>query len=203
MAKLSISAFVSKWGTLFADNSSRAISEQDIRDFRQDVSDSFLNLTDQDYTGIKGLNSGISTIANLKSVISSVLSLGVVVVFRDTGNGNVLRLYELVSGTDAETSPDIIRPNDYATTTNERVWKIANVSSSGTPMVLCGSANLTGDLFPTTGGTGISGSIKIGNTFRVSVAGAPSGNFINVNAEITALVDTPGQTYSNWWVKLV
>lgn len=31
--------------------------------------------------------------------------------------------YDLVSGTDAESSPAIIRPDDYATTTNEKVWK--------------------------------------------------------------------------------
>ena len=30
--------------------------------------------------------------------------------------------YDLVSGTDAESSPAIIRPDDYATTTNEKVW---------------------------------------------------------------------------------
>lgn len=78
-----------------------------------------------------------------------------------------------------------------------------SVNGSGAAYVFCGSADLTGDLFPTTGGTGASGAVKMGNSYRVSVAGSPSGNFINVNAEIIALVDTPGQTYSNWWVKLV
>ena len=31
--------------------------------------------------------------------------------------------FQLQAGTDAESSPDTIRPDDYATTTNERVWK--------------------------------------------------------------------------------
>jgi len=33
-------------------------------------------------------------------------------------------LYQLVSGTDAESSPDVIRPDDYAASTNEKVWKL-------------------------------------------------------------------------------
>lgn len=36
----------------------------------------------------------------------------------------VLYLYALQSGTDAESSPDVIRPDDYAGTTNEKVWKL-------------------------------------------------------------------------------
>jgi hypothetical protein len=31
--------------------------------------------------------------------------------------------YQLQAGTDAESSPSIIRPDDYAGTTNEKVWK--------------------------------------------------------------------------------
>ena len=43
---------------------------------------------------------------------------------------SVLSFYELVTGTDTESSPDVIRPDDYATTTNERVWKLRSVSST-------------------------------------------------------------------------
>jgi len=39
------------------------------------------------------------------------------------GIGTELNAYALVAGTDAESSPDVIRPDDYATTTNEKVWK--------------------------------------------------------------------------------
>lgn len=41
--------------------------------------------------------------------------------------------YKLQYGTDAESSPDIIRPDDYATTTNERIWvrEYGIVSSEG------------------------------------------------------------------------
>lgn len=46
MAILTKAAFLSKWASLFADNSTRDISETDLRDFRQDIADSFLNRTD-------------------------------------------------------------------------------------------------------------------------------------------------------------
>lgn len=42
----------------------------------------------------------------------------------------VLYFYRLESGTDAESSPDVIRPDDYASTTNERVWKLQSVSTA-------------------------------------------------------------------------
>jgi hypothetical protein len=38
-------------------------------------------------------------------------------------------IYELVSGTDAEDSPNIIRPDDYAGTTNEYVWKLRSAKT--------------------------------------------------------------------------
>ena len=41
-------------------------------------------------------------------------------VYTDTGG---FRFFKLIEGTDAESLYDILRPDDYATTTNERVWK--------------------------------------------------------------------------------
>lgn len=51
MAALSTTAFLAKWATLFANNSSRDISEEDVRDFRQDIADSFMNVVDRSITG--------------------------------------------------------------------------------------------------------------------------------------------------------
>lgn len=51
MSKLSNTNFLSKWLSLFADNTTGDISEEDMRDFRQDISDSFVNLTDHIGTG--------------------------------------------------------------------------------------------------------------------------------------------------------
>lgn len=46
MAQLTKAAFLSKWSSLFADNSTREISEEDLRNFRLDISESFLSIED-------------------------------------------------------------------------------------------------------------------------------------------------------------
>jgi hypothetical protein len=46
MAELSKSAFISKWTALFADNTTRDISELDQRNFMQDIADSLFNKID-------------------------------------------------------------------------------------------------------------------------------------------------------------
>jgi hypothetical protein len=40
----------------------------------------------------------------------------------------VLSHYQLVAGTDAESSPDVIRPDDYDGSTNARVWKLRSAA---------------------------------------------------------------------------
>ncbi len=47
-----------------------------------------------------------------------------IIIYRG-GIGNVTNVYELTTGTDAESIPDIVRPNDYAASTNEKVWRLA------------------------------------------------------------------------------
>jgi len=125
MSILSKSSFLSKWAALFATNGVRAITAAIQRDFRQDINDSFLNITDQAYDGVKGWKNGINTISGLKSITTAALSTGINIAFRDTANSDALRVYELTAGTDSESSPTIVRPNDYDGTTNQKVWKIA------------------------------------------------------------------------------
>lgn len=60
---------------------------------------------------------------------------------------------------------------------------------------LRGGYNASSNLFPATGGSGIAGAILKADTFIITVAGAGIGE---VGDEIIALVDTPGQTSSNW-----
>jgi hypothetical protein len=51
---------------------------------------------------------------------------------------SMLSFYRLRAGTDAESSPSIIRPDDYAAATNEKVWELAgvNVMLDGTHLTL-------------------------------------------------------------------
>lgn len=113
---------------LFKAGQSLGIGSDDFRTLMDDLRDSLFNLLDHAYSGAAGIKPGINTITSLKAITTASKDLGIMVAFRDTGNSDVLRVYELVSGNSAESSPNIIRPTDYATTTNERIWKLAKIT---------------------------------------------------------------------------
>src|SRR6185503_1614019 len=50
---------------------------------------------------------------------------------RDTGDSNNLKVYQLVTGTDAESLPDVARPNDFNASTNPKVWIYAPSGGGG------------------------------------------------------------------------
>src|SRR5690606_20081384 len=76
MAQLSKSAFLSKWNSLFADNSTRAISEEDLRDFRQDIADSFLSGLDDVYKGYLATAAGTNTYTSTASPAITAYAAG-------------------------------------------------------------------------------------------------------------------------------
>jgi hypothetical protein len=194
-------------GGSFPTNTSQEIGSNDLRQFAEDIKDSFFNLTDSAFTGAKGINStpfnltefraiptigvservivpwlnlyndgenlsiyqlrndtvaddgynyirpddynaisnakvwhyvntisrfsqhGVNSSTQLKALKTNGMLVGKVITYRDTSASNVLRVYELVAGTDAESLPSVVRPTDYATTTNEKVWKLAVLDS--------------------------------------------------------------------------
>lgn len=61
-----------------------------------------------------------------------------------------------------------------------------------------GSYDASTNLFPATGGSGLAGAILKGDFYIVSVFGTLGGTAVTAGDLIIALVDTPGQTASNW-----
>lgn len=82
--------------------------------------------TIQHFPSLTGLTGGTST--DLDSVETVSRSVGEVV---DLTVGNDLRIYELQSGTTAESSPETIRPDDYAASTNEKIWTLLSTNGGG------------------------------------------------------------------------
>jgi hypothetical protein len=72
--------------------------------------------------GVTSISSGGGE-TNLKGVPTALLDVGLPVIFRDSTTGT-LEAYQLAAGTDAESLPSIVRPSDYASGTNEKVWKL-------------------------------------------------------------------------------
>ena len=63
-----------------------------------------------------------------------------------------------------------------------------------------GNFDASVNTFPASGGSGTAGAILKGDLWTVSVAGTLGGNAVTAGDLVRALVDTPGQTSSNWAV---
>lgn len=98
------------------------------------------------YPSVNSQTGGTSS--DFDSIATINTDVGVGGAFFDDDDSGVLRVYELVSGTDAENAPDVIRPDDYAASTNEKVWMLRlDVSGGGG-----GLSNIVDDSTPQLGG---------------------------------------------------
>ncbi|MBN2541444.1 hypothetical protein JXI42_01105 [bacterium] len=69
---------------------------------------------------INGLTGGGTT--NLDGIPTRGLTIGTIMLIYD---GSETRIYRLSAGTDAENSPEVVRPDDFASPGNEKVWKVS------------------------------------------------------------------------------
>jgi|DEB0MinimDraft_6_1074348.scaffolds.fasta_scaffold01005_13 hypothetical protein len=79
------------------------------------------------------------TAADFDSVETVNRSAGEAFAFFDDDASSVFRVYELVAGTDAESAPETIRPDDFAASTNEKIFKLRLTIPTGTPLQADGS----------------------------------------------------------------
>jgi hypothetical protein len=63
-----------------------------------------------------------------------------------------------------------------------------------------GSYDASGNVFPSTGGSGVAGAIMKGDIWYISVGGTLGGTTVAIGDSVRALVNTPGQTAANWSV---
>lgn len=61
-----------------------------------------------------------------------------------------------------------------------------------------GNYSASGNVYPSSGGSGTAGAILKGDLWTVSVSGTLGGTAVTAGDVVRALVDTPGQTPSNW-----
>lgn len=61
-----------------------------------------------------------------------------------------------------------------------------------------GNYDASGNVFPSSGGSGTAGAILKGDLWVINVAGTLGGSSVEIWDQIRALVDTPWQTASNW-----
>jgi hypothetical protein len=78
--------------------------------------------------GTGGAGTAALTAHRLDAIPTVSLPVGLVVFFV---LADAVQFYVLAAGTDAESTPDVIRPDDFAAGTNEKVWKLASTLGSG------------------------------------------------------------------------
>lgn len=140
-----------------------------------------------DFTGFTG-----SAATDLDSIVTTALAVGsrAFVV-----SGNALYVFVLTAGTDAENSPTVVRPDDFALTTNEKVWKwqaiteAAEITGPGSS-VDNGIARWNG-----TGGTAIQDSpITIDDTGFITVTGATARFLRSTNDGVVSILGGASKT---------
>jgi hypothetical protein len=89
----------------------------------------------------------IDTETELRAITTATRSPGIAIGYKEE-TSRIFRFYTLRAGTDADDSPNVIRPDDYAATTNERVWELALVGATSvtTKVKLISDFDNNGDL---------------------------------------------------------
>ena len=77
---------------------------------------------------ITSLTGGTS--ADLDSIVTTGITVERAVFFWNADTSEYA-IYVLKAGTSAESSPDVIRPDDYATTTNAKIWALVDLGGGG------------------------------------------------------------------------
>ena len=135
------------------------------------------------YPTVTSLIGGTS--ADLDAVPTVGVTVGKMVQFLDADPAtDIIRYYRLEAGTDAESSPNVIRPDDYATTTNEKVWKFYAGPGGGI-------TDIVEDTTPQLGGSLDSNAKQIRESKGADVASAATltlpddGNYYDITGTTT------------------
>lgn len=146
-------------------------------------------LTKVGATALTGSNTGDETQAGILGKLGIASISGV-----NTGDQT---LASLGAEAVANKATDFTVVNNTKYPTVQAVKAYADSLVAGA-VVDCGNWDASGNVFPTTGGTGAAGAIAKGNLFFVSVAGVLGGLAVNIGDSFRALSAAPGQTAAGW-----
>jgi hypothetical protein len=150
------------------------------------INSNALGLTGVTLTSI--INGVVSNTVSVQPLISSPTANNIVYV---NGSGQVID-----SGISVETTltnTNLTLPTSQAVTT-----AINNAVLNG--VSFRGGYNASTNLFPATGGSGTAGAIRAGDYWYITVQGTLGSTVVYPNDSVTALINVPGQTSSNWLI---
>ena len=152
--------------------------------------------------GLSGTNAGASItlpsgeilVGNASDLAAAVAMSGDVTI-SNTGVTTIKSNVALAGDPTTTTQLSSDNSTKIATTAAARAIAVSIVSGADHAR---GFYDASTNLFPATGGSGTAGAILFADYWTVSVAGTLGGEPVAIGTVLTALVNTPGQTASNW-----
>ena len=146
------------------------------------------------------LDNGLDGKAAL-SVIKDYMNDGMMELAATPTNGNILTTdadgQAVDSGKVFSTDGTFADDSDFLIPTQKAVKAYADSIVTGL-LDYRGNFDASGNVFPSTGGSGTAGAVLQGDTWVVSVGGTLGTKVVKSGDQVSALIDTPGQTASNW-----
>jgi len=147
-------------------------------------------------SAVTGLTGGTSSDLDGIATASGAATVGWMVAIEI---GDKVSFYELRSGTTAESSPDVIRPDDYAASTNEVFWQLLSTDSNIdhsevlTTITAGGNQNVDIDVYSIhtvcATITDTYDATAFTHTITLQTTNAEQGDVINVRLSMPASVD--------------
>jgi hypothetical protein len=164
------------------------------------IATSGTNTGDQDLSGYS-LTTHTHTFASLTSKPTTISGYGITDAFTQAAADALYSVLGHVHTFASLTSkPTTIA--GYGVTDAYTKTEVDNAVSSAVVGLLDdrGNYNASGNVFPSSGGSGSAGAILKGDVWTISVAGTLNGIAVTAGDVLRALTDSPGQTGSNWVV---
>jgi hypothetical protein len=146
------------------------------------------------------------TVANPTSTPAITISTGVTGVLKGNGTSVSAAIagtdYQVPLGFTAEDSAN--KSNNTSLGNSSTLYPTQNAVKTYVDNSVVGllddrgNYNASGNSFPNSGGSGTAGAVLKGDLWTVSVSGTLGGFAVTAGDVVRALVDTPGQTASNW-----
>lgn len=147
--------------------------------------------------------------ADLDFVPTTTMTVGKVIFFCDTDPAtDEIKHYRLEAGTDAESDPNVIRPDDYDGVTNAKVWKLLKVAGSagvaggtgGTDNAILRADGMGGNTIQASGITipdGASGTLTNTNSGDVTLTASVS-DVLSISTQAIRAVDPNADRILFW-----
>lgn len=141
--------------------------------------------------------------ANLGNIYLDSFSGSIIAI---AGGSNILTItpsgVQIGSGSTVDTISNSASASSATSLMTANAVQLAIANQVSSAKSFRGGYNASTNLFPSTGGSGPAGVPYAGDVWVVTTPGTLGGTYVDTGATLLALVNTPGQTSSNWAINI-